>query len=687
MPKLRLDFKKRTVGLFQALTTNIHLDYLTSKISHNINISGTDEFGGIKKISISNTNVDTDLTDFPLQVVFENDSELGLVMGNNGYDIEFRDADQETVLPHELAYFNIESDLASGKYFVKIPTVSSSSVTEIYMYYGKASVTVDPSDSPLVWSTYHSTVNHFKILPEQLVIAPTTKVIDPNVRVLSNSDVLMTARFDNDIKTYKSTDDGISFTELSTVKTGGSPSMWILNNGDVMVIYAVADSVAYKISSDSGVTWGSEKIVDSVEASQELSVYQSPSGTHQDRIYVTGDSISSGDLWVRYSDDLLGAWSNRVVLEANSVFSHEGKSIIQAPNGNILIASEEEEVEKGTSRIKMWTSTDGGATWSSSVVIWEAIGGTDNEEGEFILTDNNEIWYISSTDEDDIYKQSYPNSMIKYVKSLDNGITWSSTEIIRPLSACSNITVTKLLDGRLLIVWNDLGLNYTRSQVFSLITSVSEIQSGLLYKDRKDSTGNENNLDGLNGSITKDGLFFNGYGGLASQKPTAINNIKAISFLMSYNGYNYSNTESRVVDWYEDNSNRSSFLIGRPGSHAHEMNYALFSSGVLYGGWTGHIIPNDGSTHHYIIQSDGSNIKIFVDNVEKFSVVSNKLLSSIAPEQHELSRYSSPNTLIDPFFGSIKEIRYTANVYTDEFRKFEYHNLSSINNELTFTIA
>ncbi|MGD9036657.1 MAG: DUF2341 domain-containing protein, partial [Syntrophobacterales bacterium] len=106
------------------------------------------------------------LTNFPLLVSIENDPELrtiengGKVFSDGGYDIVFRADDGTTGLDHEVEHY----DGANGTLvaWVRIPSLSKSADTLIYMYFGNCSVTT-PSENPEgVWHDDYKGVWHLK---------------------------------------------------------------------------------------------------------------------------------------------------------------------------------------------------------------------------------------------------------------------------------------------------------------------------------------------------------------------------------------------------------------------------------------------------------------------------------------------------------------------------------------------
>ena len=107
-----------------------------------------------KKITTSlNTVISSDLTDFPALISFT-DSDLTQTTESDGTDIVFTASDGTTELAYEIERF----DQSTGEViaWVKIPTVSASDNTDIYLYY-KGTAT---SSSSSVWDSSYKLVWH-----------------------------------------------------------------------------------------------------------------------------------------------------------------------------------------------------------------------------------------------------------------------------------------------------------------------------------------------------------------------------------------------------------------------------------------------------------------------------------------------------------------------------------------------
>ncbi|KPJ58234.1 MAG: hypothetical protein AMJ46_14495, partial [Latescibacteria bacterium DG_63] len=106
----------------------------------------------------------TELTDFAVLISIASDDDLrttgysGHVVHADGYDIIFRASDGITQLDHEVEkYVPSTGELVA---WVRIPTLSGSSDTTIYLYYGNSTIT-SPTENPTgVWSNGYVGVWH-----------------------------------------------------------------------------------------------------------------------------------------------------------------------------------------------------------------------------------------------------------------------------------------------------------------------------------------------------------------------------------------------------------------------------------------------------------------------------------------------------------------------------------------------
>ncbi len=115
-------------------------------------------FNKRKKITISRTNIDSNLTDFPLLVKISEDANIGSVAMEDGNDLRFTTADGN-LLYSEKEDFNISGGAATGNFWVKVPSISSVEDTNIYVYYGSAGASAQVG-STNVWDSNYVMVQH-----------------------------------------------------------------------------------------------------------------------------------------------------------------------------------------------------------------------------------------------------------------------------------------------------------------------------------------------------------------------------------------------------------------------------------------------------------------------------------------------------------------------------------------------
>jgi len=108
-----------------------------------------------KTITVSDTNVDADLADFPLLVAFDADPDIGQHARSDGYDIRFTLDDGVTELNFERETFAIDGQgQATGRFWVRVPQLVAGGpggvAATIRCYYGRPDAS-DASDPAAVW--------------------------------------------------------------------------------------------------------------------------------------------------------------------------------------------------------------------------------------------------------------------------------------------------------------------------------------------------------------------------------------------------------------------------------------------------------------------------------------------------------------------------------------------------------
>lgn len=103
-------------------------------------------------VTINSSQVSSTLTDYPLYVdLSQMPASFHSSVQTDGDDIRASKDDHSTGLQVELVWINTGSN--SGEFYVKVPSVSSSSDTVIYLYYSSPSATAF-STPENVWSNY-----------------------------------------------------------------------------------------------------------------------------------------------------------------------------------------------------------------------------------------------------------------------------------------------------------------------------------------------------------------------------------------------------------------------------------------------------------------------------------------------------------------------------------------------------
>lgn len=112
-----------------------------------------------KKITIDSTKVTADLTNFPVLINLSSDTDLASDAQDDGDDILFTESDGTTQLSHEIEKF----DGGTGQLvaWVKIPSLSSTSNTEIYLYYGNSGAS-NQQNATAVWDSNYRMVQHLE---------------------------------------------------------------------------------------------------------------------------------------------------------------------------------------------------------------------------------------------------------------------------------------------------------------------------------------------------------------------------------------------------------------------------------------------------------------------------------------------------------------------------------------------
>src|SRR5713226_8069075 len=118
-----------------------------------------------RAITIDHTKVpNSDQANFPVLIsgtysYLATTANGGSVVNANGYDILFAsDANGFTLLPFEQESYNPST--GAIVYWVKLPTVSHTTDTVFYMFYGNSSISTDQSNKTAVWDSNYLGIWH-----------------------------------------------------------------------------------------------------------------------------------------------------------------------------------------------------------------------------------------------------------------------------------------------------------------------------------------------------------------------------------------------------------------------------------------------------------------------------------------------------------------------------------------------
>jgi hypothetical protein len=163
----------------------------------------------------------------------------GNVQSTLGYDIIFTsDAAAQTRLPFEQETYNPSNGTVN--YWVQIPTVSHTTDTIIYMFYGNPSVTTDQSNKTAVWNTNYKAVWH---LPNGSVLSAGDSTSNANNGTLKGSVSAVAGKVDGAASVAGGTNNGIGATNSITADMSAfTYSFWVKPTGSGTVILRGQDT-------------------------------------------------------------------------------------------------------------------------------------------------------------------------------------------------------------------------------------------------------------------------------------------------------------------------------------------------------------------------------------------------------------------------------------------------------------
>ena len=117
-----------------------------------------DDWSYRKNLTINNSYVDSNLTNFPVLVYLSSDSNLSNNAQSDGDDIVFADSTHSIKYNHEIELYNN----TTGKLvaWVNVTSLSSTEDTVLYMYYGNSDCS-SQENSTDVWDSNYKAIYHF----------------------------------------------------------------------------------------------------------------------------------------------------------------------------------------------------------------------------------------------------------------------------------------------------------------------------------------------------------------------------------------------------------------------------------------------------------------------------------------------------------------------------------------------
>lgn len=221
-----------------------------------------------KALTIDHTKVSggSDLANFPV-LISRIDADLktvgngGFVQNSSGFDIIFTDSTETTKLDHEIEQY--VGSTGEIEMWVRIPTLSASSDTIIYMYFDNSSISTSQENKTGVWDANFKTVYHLK---ESTGSNPADSTSNALTATQNNSPTQGAGKIDGSLAFNQALLQYLSIAGTSaniigdkTVEMWMNPSTfntqagasqrWIFNNIDGTNVYQIA------IGSTTGFVW------------------------------------------------------------------------------------------------------------------------------------------------------------------------------------------------------------------------------------------------------------------------------------------------------------------------------------------------------------------------------------------------------------------------------------------------
>lgn len=217
------------------------------------------------------------------------------------------------------------------------------------------------------------------------------------------------------------------------------------------------NDIYIKSSSDSGLTWSPEvKLTDTTEPSQQQVL--SSNGQTLHLAWFTGKNwLGTYNLFYKRSTDNGITWGSN--LKLTGIQGYYFSPSISVSGQFVHIVFMDTPGGNGSPVIKYVRSTDGGITWSSAAVLVSGHASTAS-----ITTEGNNVHIVWQD------RRMIPNKIF-YKRSTDNGLTWSLDTVVSGPTSSSFDPCISSSGNRINVIWEDLQFGSQTEIVYTYSTN------------------------------------------------------------------------------------------------------------------------------------------------------------------------------------------------------------------------
>jgi hypothetical protein len=236
-----------------------------------------------------------------------------------------------------------------------------------------------------------------------------------------------------------------SYPSLAAGDSGNWVAVWVTDDNFGGTVGTDRD-VAFARSTDSGATWSSVAVLNDTASSDSDAddsfprIANNGSGTWITAWFSEHDLSGAGtDLDILYtrSVDSGATWEATSLLNdsgSGDTGSDENVSLAGGRNGTWIAVWNSDEDLGGAGAdhdIFYARSTDNGLSWSSTTLLFgDGDGSADSDTDPLVATDGQGRWIIVWSSLHDLGSATGPDQELLYVRSTDDGMTWSSVETL-----------------------------------------------------------------------------------------------------------------------------------------------------------------------------------------------------------------------------------------------------------------